>query len=91
VQFTEKQTRDCGLVNGGVYVFSRDIVANAPTRGVSLEKDIFPVLVPRGIYAMPVRGYFVDIGIPEEYKRLQGDAKNWIERLALPKVGGGTC
>jgi NDP-sugar pyrophosphorylase family protein len=49
------------------------------------------VLVPRGIYAMPVRGYFVDIGIPEEYKRLQGDAKNWIERLALPKVGGGTC
>lgn len=91
VQFTEKQTRDSGLVNGGVYVFSRDIVANAPTTGVSLEKDIFPVLVPHGIYAMPVRGYFVDIGVPEEYKRLQGDAKNWIERLALPEVGGGTC
>ena len=91
VRFTEKPARSSGLVNGGVYVFSRDVLTSTLATGFSLEKEIFPALVSRDLYAMPVHGYFVDIGIPDEFKRLQDDARNWIERLALPEGGGQTC
>lgn len=71
------------LVNGGVYVFSRSILALAPATASSLEKDVFPELLARGMYAMPTRGFFIDIGIPEEYQRLQHNAQEWLTRMKL--------
>lgn len=71
------------LVNGGVYVFSRKMLALAPATASSLEKDVFPALLSRGMYAMPTRGFFIDIGIPEEYQRLQHNAQEWLTRMKL--------
>jgi NDP-sugar pyrophosphorylase family protein len=64
-------------------VFSREVFEAAAfgPGARSLEKEIFPALVPRGIYGMITTGYFVDIGVPEEYKRLLRDARSWIGNL----------
>jgi D-glycero-alpha-D-manno-heptose 1-phosphate guanylyltransferase len=58
-------------VNGGVYVFRREILAEIPDAPppVSLEMDIFPKLIDRGLYGFLTAGYFIDIGIPEDYER----------------------
>ncbi len=57
-----------GLINAGVYLFARAaldaIPAGAP---VSLESDVFPALIGRGLYAAVGDGPFLDIGTPESY------------------------
>jgi len=90
-KFSEKQREGSSLINGGVYVFSREIFGAIPptTGSYSLEKEIFPMLIPRGIYAMRVTGYFVDIGVPEEYKRLLQNARGWMKALGLETASEG--
>jgi NDP-sugar pyrophosphorylase family protein len=56
-----------------------------------LEKEVFPMLLPHGVYAMPVRGYFVDIGLPEEYQKLEKSAESWMENLGLRNGGDKAC
>jgi len=89
--FQEKRGSGNALVNGGVYVFSRDALAMVPAAASSLEKEVFPMLLPHGVFAMPVHGYFVDIGLPEEYQKLEATAENWVERLRLPDGGARAC
>jgi D-glycero-alpha-D-manno-heptose 1-phosphate guanylyltransferase len=91
IGFAEKQTRAAALVNGGIYLFSREALAVAPVLTGSLESDVFPLLVPRGVYAMRVTGYFIDIGIPAEYKRLQREAHSWMQKLGYTMTGPTTC
>lgn len=60
------------FVNGGVYVLTKKVLKKVSSgRKVSLEQEIFPQLVGRGFYGFPTTGYFVDIGLPEDYKRAQ--------------------
>lgn len=89
VEFAEKPEQNSSLVNGGVYMFSKKALAVAPANASSLEREVFPALISHGLYALRVRGYFIDIGVPEEYKRLQEDAKSWIQTLA--RAGARTC
>jgi D-glycero-alpha-D-manno-heptose 1-phosphate guanylyltransferase len=60
-----------GLVNGGVYVFSSSILEYIPDGPSSLENDIFPRILGRGVYALEQHGIFIDIGTPEDYGRAQ--------------------
>jgi NDP-sugar pyrophosphorylase family protein len=60
-----------GLVNGGVYVFSRPVLEHIPNSPASLEKDIFPQLIGFGVYAFEQHGMFIDIGTPQDYARAQ--------------------
>jgi len=70
--FLEKTGADApGLINGGVYIFNRAIFSHIPDRPGSLEKDIFPRLVERGVNALEHDGMFIDIGTPEDYTRAQ--------------------
>lgn len=70
--FAEKANANApGLVNGGVYVFSRTVWEHIPQGPASLEKDVFPRLVDQGMYAREQRGKFIDIGIPSDYIRAQ--------------------
>lgn len=79
--FTEKGIKGPGYINGGVYLFSRKVMNNAPDGNVSLEEDVFPVLLGHGLYGMEVKGFFKDIGIPEDYRSLCND-KDIFARLA---------
>jgi D-glycero-alpha-D-manno-heptose 1-phosphate guanylyltransferase len=83
--FAEKSTADSdGFVNAGIYVFNRRIFDHIPEGPVSLEKDIFPKLLDRGVYASKQDGVFIDIGTPEDYVRAQELSKR-LEEAACPK------
>jgi NDP-sugar pyrophosphorylase family protein len=72
IGFTEKTgTNAPGLINAGVYVFNRAIFEHIPDGPMSLERDIFPRILDRGVYALEQRGMFIDIGTPEDYARAQ--------------------
>jgi D-glycero-alpha-D-manno-heptose 1-phosphate guanylyltransferase len=75
VGFREKgQASAGGYINGGIYVFQTDVLRGIPAdQPVSLEQDVFPGLVGQGLYARAFPGYFVDIGVPDEYHRIQAD------------------
>ena len=59
------------LINGGIYIFHKKIFGFIPEGKISLEKDIFPILMGKRFYGKLHKAYFVDIGIPEEYDRVQ--------------------
>jgi NDP-sugar pyrophosphorylase family protein len=65
--FAEKIGNDSpGLINGGVYVFSRAVLERIPETPASLEKDVFPYLLDHGVFALEQHGLFIDIGTPED-------------------------
>lgn len=73
VSFIEKREGNIeGLINGGVYVFAREVLDFIPGgQQVSLERGILPKLIGRDLYGLPLKGYFVDIGVPADYMRLR--------------------
>lgn len=63
-----------GLANGGVYWVRRSSLDNLPFEqgaAFSLEDEFLPVLLERGapLFGFSANGTFIDIGIPEDYKR----------------------
>lgn len=57
-------------INAGVYVFRHELLRQIPAgRPVSLEREIFPVLAGQPFYGYPVNGYFIDIGVPNDYEK----------------------
>jgi NDP-sugar pyrophosphorylase family protein len=80
------------VVNGGVYVFSRDVFISDGTTGFkSLEKEVLPVIIGRGVYGMRVKGYFVDIGVPEAYRSLVHETANWMRALESGSTNENKC
>ena len=64
------------LVSGGLYIMSKKVLRNIPgRREVSLEKEVFPRLIGGPFYGFPSKGYFIDIGIPEDYRRAKEELK----------------
>jgi NDP-sugar pyrophosphorylase family protein len=70
--FTEKTASNApGVINAGVYAFNPAIFQHIPQGPASLERDVFPQVLARGMYAFEQRGIFIDIGTPEDYARAQ--------------------
>lgn len=60
-----------GMVNGGVYVMSREIVRSCGPK-CSLEQEVLPVLAERDQLAgYRYDGFFIDIGVPTSYTEAQ--------------------
>jgi D,D-heptose 1,7-bisphosphate phosphatase len=73
-----------GPVNAGVYVIDRSIITGIDRLPASLEQDIFPSLAAKGAMGgTAYRGYFIDIGIPEDFARADAELN---ERLKRPAV-----
>ena len=72
-QFIEKGIRGGpGLINAGVYLLRKQIVHDLPAgKAISLEREVFPRLLDRGVYGLVCTGLFIDIGIPDDFKRAQ--------------------
>lgn len=67
--FEEKSAKGPGWINIGVYLLSRKMLARIPSgRAVSIEREVFPRWVGRGLYGYRSRGRFLDIGTPESYR-----------------------
>lgn len=78
--FTEKDDSDPGWINAGVYVLSQDIFASQLPKRFSFEKEfLIPNLEILKPYAYFNRGYFIDIGLPEDYARAQTELLSHIQ------------
>ncbi|RPI83287.1 MAG: hypothetical protein EHM41_16280, partial [Chloroflexi bacterium] len=77
LRFLEKSSEEgsqhtTSLINAGVYLFNRPVLDIIPSGiPVSLEREIFPVLIGRQFYGVPYSAFFIDIGVPEDYLKLQ--------------------
>ena len=68
LSFSEKGEAGPGLINAGVYVLQRSVVAEIPEwRAVSLERETFPSLIGTRFFGEPGAFPFMDIGTPESY------------------------
>jgi mannose-1-phosphate guanylyltransferase len=72
--FVEKPSSDRvqgNLISAGAYVLERRILDLVPPdRNVSIEREVWPLLVGAGLYGFPSQSYWLDIGTPARY--LQG-------------------
>lgn len=76
--FIEKEQKtNSNLINGGIYVLSREIFKYiTKDKLISLEKEVFPKLINSNrFYGVSFKNYFVDIGIPKAYKKLQENSE----------------
>lgn len=67
-----------GEINGGIYVMKRSLIEKIPAGKQSLENDCIPVWLSHSIniHALRSDGYFMDIGVPEDYRRFQEDVQS---------------
>jgi D-glycero-alpha-D-manno-heptose 1-phosphate guanylyltransferase len=73
--FKEKQFCESGSINGGVYAINVAAFTskNLPEK-FSFEKDYLENFVSESnFYGIEFSNYFIDIGIPEDYKRFEKD------------------
>ncbi len=90
LSFSEKGSIGPALINGGVYLLRREVLAViAPGAPASLERDVFPGLAgvrPDGtrgqLQAVPWAGFFIDIGVPADLERLDRDPGPVVGALA---------
>jgi D-glycero-alpha-D-manno-heptose 1-phosphate guanylyltransferase len=71
--FSEKQFTGEGLINGGLYIFNAGSFRRLDLPDIfSIEKDFFKTRVNQlNFFGAVSKGYFLDIGIPEDLKRAQ--------------------
>lgn len=72
-RFREKQYYTSGLINGGVYALDREsfLKEELPEK-FSFEKDYLEAFYTRRrLFGLVQNSYFIDIGIPEDYSRIQ--------------------
>ena len=61
-----------GWINAGIYLIKHDLLAEIPVnRPVSLESEVFPNWIGRGLYGFQSEARFMDIGTPEAYAGAQ--------------------
>ena len=72
--FVEKPRSDrvqSNLISAGAYVLERSVLELVPPdRNVSIEREVWPLLIGAGLYGFPSESYWLDIGTPARY--LQG-------------------
>jgi D-glycero-alpha-D-manno-heptose 1-phosphate guanylyltransferase len=71
--FAEKPEGDtAAVINGGIYLLNQRVLDMIPGgQPCTLEKEVFPALAGRGLYAFPTSGLFIDIGVPAALERAQ--------------------
>ena len=59
---------DTDEVSAGMYVLEKEVLDLVPAdQDVSIERELFPLLVGDGLYSRRLEGYWMDIGTPERY------------------------
>lgn len=85
------QNKIDGFINGGIYYIKKDAISryakNFNGEFISLETQIFPELIKNSqIYALPIGGSFIDIGIPQDYYRAQELIPNCLKMDIKPAL-----
>lgn len=69
-----------GTINAGVYVLNKELFLHKTEedKNFSIEKDFFEKKLSQvNISGFEYEGYFIDIGIPEDYVKVQHDFKGF--------------
>jgi len=98
VRFEEKgEAAGPGWINAGQYLLERRLVESVPAApgggAVSLEREVFPAWVGRGLCGHRSGGPFIDIGTPESYARAEAffaGAGTRASASAGPGAGAGS-
>ncbi len=73
-----------GPINAGVYILSREVVSARPAARSSIEQDWFPELASSGrLLGSVFKGYFVDMGVPEDLARARRELPGLTRRPAV--------
>ncbi len=78
-RFVEKPSWDevtTNMINAGIYILELEILNYIPPKVFfTFERNVFPAALERGeaIYGYPSEAYWIDIGTPEKYLRLNHD------------------
>jgi mannose-1-phosphate guanylyltransferase len=76
---------DTDEVNAGAYVLEPSVIDLIPRgRMFSIEREVFPRLVGRGLYGHRLDGYWMDVGTPERYLEASWDV---LEGRVRTEVG----
>jgi D-glycero-alpha-D-manno-heptose 1-phosphate guanylyltransferase len=88
VRFQEKATSSVpGWANAGVYLLPRELIAEIPTdKAISIERDIFPDWIERGLFGFPGSGEFLDIGTPESLAAAETLLTTWSRGRATAPI-----
>jgi len=82
--FREKGIAGPGWINAGISILPATLPDRIGSLPCSLEQDIYPALAREGrLHAIPQRGFFVDIGLPETYRAAQITLPTAIRRPAV--------
>jgi mannose-1-phosphate guanylyltransferase len=87
---------DTDEINAGAYLLERSVLDEiAPEREVSIEREVFPRLVGKGLYGIRLDGYWIDIGTPERYLEANWDILEGRVKTAVsvddPAMVGPGC
>jgi mannose-1-phosphate guanylyltransferase len=91
--FVEKPSSDridTNLISAGAYVLERDVLDLVPAeRNVSIEREVWPLLIGDGLYGFPSESYWLDIGTPERYLKATFDIIEGNVQTAVKERLGG--
>lgn len=69
-EFAEKSFAERGYINGGIYLINKSVFNESYPEKFSFETDILQTLKKKTV-CVPFDGYFIDIGVPQDYFRAQ--------------------
>jgi mannose-1-phosphate guanylyltransferase len=71
-RFQEKPKKDqafSNLINAGAYALEREVLDYIGNGFVSMEREVFPKILEKGMYGMQFEGYWIDCGRREDLLR----------------------
>ena len=80
-----------GYINGGIYYVKKSAIKEYAEKFnaefISFETEIFPKLINSNkLYAIPLGGCFIDIGIPDDYYKAQDLIPDWMKKQTKPAL-----
>ncbi len=79
--FIEKAPTQAGLINGGVYYVPTNVLQHINEKTFSFESDYLEkTLEDEVLISFESEGYFIDIGVPEDYSAAQKSMQVFIKK-----------
>lgn len=77
-----------GSINGGIYIIRRSVFNSLPLpEKFSIEKDLFEKYCGElKMFGYTSNGYFIDIGIPQDYSRALHELDHYTDPLCFDKT-----
>lgn len=79
LKFSEKTNMPTShWISTGIYLMKKELFADLPLIQLSLENDLFPRFLEKGIFGYIQQATFIDIGTHESYHEAQNTLKPWL-------------